>query len=442
MTKKGLVILIVLALISVASLVILNTKAASEEGCVTGQCHSKMLKGKNVHPVAQSCENCHQSLETQHPQKNKKTFKLVQDVPQLCYMCHPPFGSKPNVHPPVKDGMCTSCHNPHDSDEPKLLVQPLKDLCLTCHGDKVNFKYVHGPASTGDCTTCHNPHESPNKNLVVKAGNDLCLTCHVDLQEEMKKKVIHPALVSGCTSCHNPHGSAFPKFLSAEGPNICFQCHPQIGEKIEKAKVVHAPVKSSKACASCHSPHASDGEKLLQASGKDLCLGCHKDIIKKNQTFLHGPIKDGKCTPCHDPHGSPNEKLLVKEFPEDIYVPYTENEYALCFSCHNRDLLRFPDTSFATGFRDGDRNLHFLHVNRKDKGRSCKACHVFHGSPLPKLIADKVPFGKWEYPLRYLKTETGGSCAPGCHKQYNYDRKKPGKAPEPVTPKEKEKEKK
>jgi predicted CXXCH cytochrome family protein len=437
--KRGLIISAVFLFMTMVGLVVLTTRAASEEGCVTGQCHASLLTGKTMHPVAQSCENCHQSVSTPHPQKNKKTFKLIQDVPQLCYMCHSPFGTKPYIHPPVKDGMCTTCHNPHSSDQPKLLAQPLKDLCLSCHPDKGDYKYVHGPVSTGDCTTCHDPHESPNKNLVVKDGNDLCLTCHMDMQEEIKKKDIHPALESGCTSCHSPHGSAFPKFLSAEGPQLCFQCHPDIGETIEKAKGVHAPVKSPKGCVSCHSPHASNNEKLLTASGKDLCLGCHKDIIKKNHTVLHGPIKAGKCTPCHNPHGSIYSKLLIGEFPDDIYVPYTDQEYALCFSCHNRDLVRFPDTSFATGFRDGDRNLHFLHVNKKEKGRSCKACHVFHDSDNPRLIADKVPFGKWEYPLRYIKTDTGGSCAPGCHKKVNYDRKTPGKEPEPVQPKGKEK---
>ena len=153
-------------------------------------------------------------------------------------------------------------------------------------------------------------------------------------------------------------------------------------------------------------------------------------------TTLHGPINNSICTPCHDPHGSQYAKLLVKEFPAGEYTPYDDKEYVLCFSCHDRNLLKFPDTSFATGFRDGDRNLHYLHVNKKDKGRNCTFCHNMHGSSNPKLIADSVPFGKWSLPLKFVKTETGGSCSPGCHKQYNYDRKTPGKAPEPVKPTE------
>lgn len=438
MFKKDILLMTVLAVLTASGLLALNAGAAPQGACVADACHAKLFRAKNIHPASDTCESCHESLGAPHPQGGKKSFKLVQDPPALCALCHSPFGSKRVAHPPVKDGLCLSCHSPHASDEPKLLLQPLKDLCVSCHSDKMGYKYMHGPASTGDCTVCHNPHESDNKALTVKEGAELCASCHSDMQDAMKKKDVHPAILSGCTSCHNPHGSAYTKFLSAEGANLCFQCHPQIGEKVEKSKVSHAPVKTEKACASCHSPHSSDNAKLLLKTGKDLCLGCHKKIITKNMTMLHGPIAEGTCTPCHDPHGSPYDKLLSKEFSADLYVPYTDKAFGLCFSCHNRDLLRFPDTSFATGFRDGDRNLHYVHVN-KERGRNCVLCHDVHGSSNPKLINTRELFGKWELPLNFVKTETGGKCSPGCHKPFSYDRKTPGKAPEPEKPKVPEK---
>jgi predicted CXXCH cytochrome family protein len=434
MVNRRLWITAVCAVLATLSFFVLETKIAAAQGCVTTQCHSTLLKAKNIHPVAESCDSCHQAQPGPHPQKNMKTFKLIQPTPDLCAMCHPAFGKKPRVHSPVKNGLCTTCHDPHASDVPKLLVRPMRDLCLSCHPDKVDFPYVHGPTSAGDCTTCHNPHESDNKAMVIKEGPELCITCHFDMQEEMKKKTVHPALLSGCTSCHNPHGAQYKKLLSADGKDLCFQCHPQISEKVAKAKVVHAPVNTEKGCTSCHSPHASNTAKLLLNTGKELCLTCHKTLIKKNMTVLHGPIQAGMCTACHDPHGSKETKLLIKEFPADTYVPYTDQEFELCFSCHNRDLLRFPDTSFATGFRDGEKNLHFVHVNKKEKGRNCKVCHNVHGSSNPKLVADKATFGKWELPLKFIKTETGGQCSPGCHQPYNYDRKTPGKAPDTVKP--------
>jgi len=408
-------------------------------GCVTARCHPSIVKAKNVHPVAEPCDTCHQATAAPHPQKKKQTFKLVQALPGLCSQCHPPLGAMKYVHAPVKNGACTACHNPHASDEPKLLVRQAKDLCGACHADKAKHAYVHGPTATGDCTACHNPHESGKKALLVKDSPDLCFICHVDMQGEMKKKDVHPAIESGCTSCHNPHGSAAKKLLAVEGEKLCFQCHSQMEDRLTKARVVHPPVRSAKGCASCHAPHASDNGKLLIKTGKDLCLDCHAGVIKKDQTVLHGPIQKGTCTPCHDPHGSPYEKLLSREFSPDFYISYSDTQYQLCFSCHNRDLLRYPTTTYATGFRDGNKNLHYVHVNRQDRGKSCKACHVMHAGELPKLIAVSVPFGKWNLPLKFVKTDTGGSCAPGCHKKYTYDRKTPGKAPEPARAGDKEK---
>ncbi len=110
-------------------------------------------------------------------------------------------------------------------------------------------------------------------------------------------------------------------------------------------------------------------------------------------------------------------------------MPYTDTAYALCFTCHDRDLLRYPDTSFATGFRDGERNLHFLHVNNAQKGRSCALCHELHGGTNDVLIAESVTFGSWQLPLKFVKSDNGGSCAPGCHRPAVYDRKNPGKKP-------------
>ncbi len=414
-------------------------EASAEEGCVTTKCHGSLMSGAVLHPAASSCDSCHESVAKPHPQKSVKTFKLVQEPPGLCAMCHEAFGTKRYVHTAVKNGMCTSCHDPHSSSQKNLLVAKPNEICLTCHPDKTEFKYMHGPASTGDCLTCHSPHESDNKAQTLKPGAELCFQCHADMQTIMQKAYVHPAMKNGCTSCHNPHGSSFKKFFAAEGNNLCFQCHQKIAEKLKDATVVHKPIKSEAGCTTCHSPHASDAPKLLPKSGKDFCLTCHTKLLRKEDTVLHGPIKEGKCTPCHDPHGSTNSWLLVKEFPADQYVPYTENEYALCFSCHKRDLLLFPETSYATGFRDGQRNLHYVHVNRKEKGRSCIFCHAIHGSPLPKLINEKAPFGNWQLPIRFEKTENGGSCSPGCHKPLAYNRKAAVNSVQPVQSPEGEK---
>jgi predicted CXXCH cytochrome family protein len=430
MNHKNFPTCLLLALLLLSASFLASHDAGAQESCVSDKCHAKLLKATTVHPVAEGCATCHESVSTPHPKKGTKTFKLTQEPPALCQTCHEAFGTKKQVHPPAQEGMCTMCHNPHASDEPKLLTRPMKELCGTCHADHLDFKVVHGPVSAGACTACHAPHESDDKTLLLRQGEDLCVGCHLDMPEVLKKKHVHPALAGGCTSCHNPHGAAHPKLLAEEGQQLCFVCHDQIREKVETSPVAHPALMAEKGCASCHSPHASDNERMLLNPEKETCLGCHNTIIAKNMTVFHGPINDGKCTPCHNPHGSQYPKLLMKAFPRDPYVPYSDTEYALCFSCHKRDLLQYPDTAFATNFRDGERNLHYLHVHNKQKGRSCRLCHNLHGSPNPKLIAESVPFGKWNLPLRFMKTETGGGCSPGCHKPQYYDRKTPGKKPD------------
>jgi hypothetical protein len=82
-------------------------------------------------------------------------------------------------------------------------------------------------------------------------------------------------------------------------------------------------------------------------------------------------------------------------------------------------------TSGLTNFRNGERNLHFVHVNKSDRGRNCRACHDAHASPNALHVRSSVPYGSWQMPINFQQTQSGGSCAPGCHKPFEYDREKP-----------------
>src|ERR1700690_3305150 len=185
---------VVCILLLLTVFVALGSAASAEDGCVTSKCHGSIISNVVVHPVASSCDTCHEQVSKPHPQKSVKTFKLTQEPPALCATCHAPFGTKKYVHTAVKNGMCTSCHNPHSSAQQKLLVQKPDEICATCHPDKTDYKYMHGPAATGDCLTCHSPHESDNKAQTLKAGAEICYSCHVDMQNEMKTTNVNPAI--------------------------------------------------------------------------------------------------------------------------------------------------------------------------------------------------------------------------------------------------------
>jgi predicted CXXCH cytochrome family protein len=308
----------------------------------------------------------------------------------------------------------------------------LTGFCTKCHyADMFQQKYMHPPVAAGKCIDCHDPHQADNKGLLREGVPKLCLGCHPDVETKMQSAAAtHPPVREGrCTACHDPHGSSARYLLKGEPAKFCTTCHKAIGKKVA-AKFQHAPVEKPGSCLSCHSGHTAAAKNLLPVAGKDFCLRCHTRIAKtlEGRKMLHGPIRDGQCTPCHDPHGSPFTKLLKRAYPEPLYTQYEKGTYDLCLGCHQKYLLTFAETSVYTRFRNGNYNLHFVHVAKTRKGRTCRICHEPHGADGEHLLfKDGKDFGIWQVPLNFTATSTGGSCAPGCHGKLAYDREKPVK---------------
>jgi predicted CXXCH cytochrome family protein len=136
--------------------------------------------------------------------------------------------------------------------------------------------------------------------------------------------------------------------------------------------------------------------------------------------FIHDPVDGDGCSDCHNPHASDNTRLLALTFPGGNYTVGEVDSFALCFDCHDSELLEEADSESATGFRNGTTNLHYLHINQK-KGRSCINCHDVHAANSDHLLAEEVHFGKWKMPLNFKQSENGGSCLPGCHEEKKYE---------------------
>lgn len=274
---------------------------------------------------------------------------------------------------------------------------------------------------------------SISKNLEDKK----CEDCHANL---ISKKTQHPAaLDDGCSTCHQSNNTEHPKtgvktfVLTDKLPDLCFTCHDDIKSDLANLKVVHGAVTQQKLCINCHSPHSSDQGKLLVTTEKELCLSCHDKIIPsgdkklvniklllKNSKVIHSPVSEG-CTTCHRPHASANNYLLAKSFPEGFYTSAKKDSFALCFDCHDSELIETATTNSATNFRNGNKNLHVVHING-EKGKNCVMCHNIHGSNNDHLIQDKITFGSWEMKINYKANTNGGSCSPGCHREKKYTR--------------------
>ena len=357
-------------------------------------------------------------------------------APGSCLQCHGALTKQATVHPPAADD-CSTCHTQQGKEHRFTLAAPGAELCTTCHEVITpSDKFVHGPVAVGDCLTCHDPHGAANPKLLRAKGSALCETCHIEVKAKLAESRFQHAPVSeDCAKCHNPHGSPFKYQLRAEGASLCVSCHKDLARGITAAAVKHDAVTMDRQCLNCHEAHAANVRPLLRSATMPLCLKCHDrevaapgGTLKNIKAWLdanpvaHGPIRQQDCVACHKPHASEHFRLLKQDYPAKFYSPFEPRNYELCFSCHQADLVKVERTTTVTGFRDGDRNLHFLHVNRTEKGRTCRACHEVHSSTKPKHIRENVPYGSWALPINYESAEGGGRCAPGCHMPVEYRR--------------------
>jgi len=297
--------------------------------------------------------------------------------------------------------------------------------------------WSHGPFEAGDCSLCHKNKDPKNPGPLVKPTNELCSSCHEEFEEVLKRKFKHPPAVDSCTNCHNPHNSKLKKLLLDETVDLCEGCHEDIKKIATQSKVKHAPVTTGNACTNCHNPHAANVEHLLVRLPFDLCIGCHatevtdgegkklvnfKKLLAENPKW-HGPVEAKDCSACHKPHGSDDFRLLVNDYPARFYSPYDPKNYALCFECHEASMVTDAQTTTLTNFRDGSRNLHYLHVNKAELGRTCRACHEVHAAKQDHLIRDGVPYGSkgWVLKINYTTRPNGGTCEKTCHGAKTYD---------------------
>jgi predicted CXXCH cytochrome family protein len=420
------------------------------DACTEGGCHADATKYPVLHaPLnAGGCSGCHDYADPL-----KHTFRLTRQGNDLCLFCHT-IESGAYSHKPLTEKGCLECHNPHGGEtKTHLRAKTVRTLCDQCHKDVVKGKREHEPIATGGCLACHAPHRSDYRNLLHQKPNRVCLDCHVVFADRIKQaSVVHKPVGEDCLQCHDAHASDRSKLLKDPVRELCFSCHEDIRLTVENAQTPHGALTEIGECMNCHDAHASGQPHLLKNVTRTLCLKCHDKEIRTPSgkipdmtgilgtgNTLHGPITINNCTECHQIHGGARPRLLNKEFPPSFYSSFTEDNYELCFSCHDPSLALIPRTTSLTGFRDGDRNLHFVHVNQKTKGLTCRACHEIHAGNSEKQISNSVPFGDWRIPTGFSRTATGGSCSPGCHKTYSYDRQRPAQDnPSPANPPETE----
>jgi predicted CXXCH cytochrome family protein len=417
-----------------------------------------------------SCRNCHEAHSSHEPRLVRRELdcggvpclKLDferTDVGGSCLSgCHGPQSytfaatSAPGPAPAPKAAPTRTGPAP---PEPSALERSINKSCVTCHRKAVvRFAKtrMHAPVRAGQCSFCHLDHGPENRMILLGREDRVCARCH-DAGTTASRAAHGGFAIEGsrCSECHDPHGGEAPGFVHAQrhppfaegdcgschGPpgagwkiggnvsEVCRECHDGIGRE----KHPHGAL-AAKGCTGCHQAHAAREKALLRATRPALCFTCHPRPRFVQQT-IHEPVREGDCDGCHPAHGAANEHLLARPFPIEQYAPFDAARYGLCLECHDEGALTDPERGADTGFADGTRNLHALHLRdrvsrselgtRVQPGITCRNCHDPHATEAPRLIrrvldCNGVPCLR----IDYKKIGAGGKCLGGCHVTQSY----------------------
>ena len=343
-------------------------------------------------------------------------FKLQPGAEgKICLKCHETFQKtikSRSVHPLLKTGKCSDCHDPHTSTHKKLLVLEANELCFSCHKDVLPEKArsAHSIVTEGGCAKCHDSHASNNRFVLVKPSNELCFECHQDIGKKAKEaRFKHDPMIKGqrCLNCHDPHASVkADHLLKKDVPAICAGCH-KTSQASFKRKHMNFPVANSR-CDACHSTHGSNSRGILydevhapvaenkcnqchlkptsaqavklRKQGTELCRQCHQDMIAETlaKNRVHWPLMDEVgCLNCHNPHGSKKKKLMQASLSDT------------CGKCH-ADTVNLQKWSIE--------NPKNKRLCEPVKSGNCIECHAPHGADnillIPKASISKDLCGK------------------------------------------------
>lgn len=160
-----------------------TTLASGQDLCF--KCHAPSqawLTKKVVHEALKTPEQC---VACHSPHAGAGKPALIRKAEDACFACHDrKMVQGKNKHAAL-DGGCATCHDPHASDNAGLLMTAQPELCTTCHSDLSRHLHLTGGKDdprTGQplkCSSCHNPHSSDQASLLThEPSRDLCIQCH------------------------------------------------------------------------------------------------------------------------------------------------------------------------------------------------------------------------------------------------------------------------
>jgi predicted CXXCH cytochrome family protein len=258
------------------------------------------------------------------------------EPPTLCVSCHGSLGeemARQQLHQPVGNFLCTSCHHPHASEWSGILTMRQRDLCFSCHPSVAwlsNKAVQHQPFEYDNCTGCHEPHGSDYQPLLIDAEPDRVLRLPCRHRERLPPGQ-HPSRLLADARLLRVSQPARGRLRGAARRR---------GQRyLLPVSLVSDPASYQRSatallCVRCHTPHGSEWKPILREANPDICLQCHSWVESHdNQHPVRPQFYDIRadapltCTStCHGPHGT--------EFPMMVrFYPWPFD--GRCLQCHS-----------------------------------------------------------------------------------------------------------
>lgn len=377
------------------------------------------------------------------------------------------------VKPSGRSALCVTCHGLSGQGTHASSTYPLPG------GQAGGRAATLGEAGCGACHVSHGADRRTRLLPVAATDDAPCLACHANgtsrpLAQDLAKPWAHPSSPRGvhdagegpftagaprlpevspgaprhatCVDCHDPHRS---NGSPAAAPYVGGALAGVWGIGLDGQKIAPARFEYE-VCLKCHGDSAN---KPQAAAGSVMAVRRERPDLNLRLVFapaaasyhpVAAPSRNGQvpglkppytgtsqiyCGDCHasdagpgaggtgprGPHGSTYPSLLERRYLTTDRTPEGPEAYALCYKCHDREVLLSDRSHFPA---------HRRHV--VDQAAPCSACHDAHGvsaeagTPLNSahLIAFDTAIVR-PSPTGALRYESAGprkgSCTLTCH---------------------------
>ncbi len=178
------------------------------QGLQCVECHATSLH--EFAPVDKTCAQagCHED--------KKILLAGMSDLTIHCSACH-------NFLAPVRPAAATAAPSRGVPGEVEAALLPDRDECLSCHAMRSLVSMPEPDPHQGVCASCHNPHEQTTPAEAVES----CARsgCHTQAAElSPMHKGMQPGVLEACTFCHKAHD------FKVDGTR-CLDCHQDLDRR-------------------------------------------------------------------------------------------------------------------------------------------------------------------------------------------------------------------